>query len=70
VRPLPDCPACDAAGTLQPVRAEPRGVIVAACVCCARRCRVNAAGAIVDHCDPSAREDDRGSLLQNALSGD
>lgn len=44
---LPDCPRCDAAGTLAAVRAEPRGVKVCECSCCSAIVRVNADGAVI-----------------------
>lgn len=44
---LPECPFCDADNTLTPVASDGKGVIVAECSCCSRRCRVNAEGVIV-----------------------
>lgn len=37
---LPDCPRCDAAGTLKPVRSDYKGDVWAECSCCAKECLV------------------------------
>lgn len=49
--PLPDCPHCDGADTLEPMEVESRGVVVAQCSCCSKRCRINADGEIVHRAD-------------------
>ena len=47
MRPLPDCPSCDASATLDAVHSEGRGIIVCICSCCGKQCRVNADNKVV-----------------------
>ena len=44
---LPNCPFCEDDTSLQPERAEPRGVKVCVCVRCSKQIRVNAEGQII-----------------------
>ena len=60
--PLPDCPRCSAASTLEAVDVEPRGVRRCVCSCCASVVRVAATGAIVH--EPS-QLDVRGNVLRD-----
>lgn len=46
ITPLPDCPSCDAAGTLATTR-EQEGYRWCLCSCCAKTCLVSPLGAVV-----------------------
>lgn len=60
MRPLPDCPHCESAGTLEGVDTEARGVIVCVCSSCSKRCRVSPSGAVIH---PVPEADIHGTLM-------
>lgn len=62
MRALPECPHCDAAATLEGVRVEPRGVIVAWCFCCGQSCRVTDNGTVIHSVLAGAHPRDRAEV--------
>ena len=56
---LPDCPRCDAAGTLEPVQTTTQVVVICLCTCCGKTVVVKDGRALLD------ARDTQGNMLRD-----